>query len=110
MSDFYEVFGEGADNLAKKALDALEGALDRKKKYRVACPKCKHSFAAPFPDFAAIAKAVEVIRDTGKGKPAQAKPPKEEPKSEGRKPQDFSDEELEARIKELREKHGKADR
>ena len=66
-----------ADELADEAIASLRDALNAKKKYRVSCPKCKANFAAPFPDYMIRVKAAEFLRDTGKGKPAQAKAPVE---------------------------------
>ena len=107
MADpFSEEFSTAADRLSKKAIESLEEALDSKKKYRVSCPKCKASFAAPFPDFNARAKAIEILRDTGKGKPGQQKAPVEEPKTKSRKLEDLTDEELFAL---LEEEHGTVD-
>ena len=102
-------FTAAAEQLADDIIGMLQQALSSKNVYSVKCHHCHKDWKYPFPDMGALIKAAQFLIDNGIGKPAQQRVAPEKP-TETQSVESLSDEELEARIRELREKHGKADR
>lgn len=101
-------FTAAAEQLAEDIIGTLERALKSESVYNVKCHHCHKDWKYPFPDMGALIKAAQFLIDNGIGKPAQQRIAPVEKKIETEKAEDLSDEELQQRINELREKHGKA--
>lgn len=102
-------FTAAAEQLADDIIAMLQESVDAKKEWAVTCRYCKKSARYPFPNYEVVLKAAQFLIDNGIGKPAQQKQAPERPKADIEKAENLSDEELQARINQLREKHGKAD-
>lgn len=102
-----EKFTAAAEQLAEDIIGTLERALKAQQVYNVKCHHCQKDWKYPFPDMGALIKAAQFLIDNGIGKPAQQRVAPEKPKVEGEKAENLSDEVLQARINELRSKHGK---
>lgn len=102
-------FTAAAEQLADDIIAMLQESVDAKKEWAVTCRYCKKSARYPFPNYEVVLKAAQFLIDNGIGKPAQQRVAPVEKQQATEKVELLSNEELQARINELREKHGKAD-
>ena|SRR5438874_333673 len=93
---------QAADELTEEGIEILRQSLDQT--ILIACKKC--GFKNQHLDARAITAVLTFLNDYGHGKPATQKVAIEEPKSKTKKLEELSDEELQARISELRKTTG----
>lgn len=94
-------FTAAAEQLADDIIATLQQALDTKQVYNVKCHHCHKDWKYPFPDISALLKAGQFLIDNGIGKPAQQTRAPEKTKTESKRLEDLSDEELFALLEEV---------
>ena len=100
-----ERLAKAADAAVRKGIVTLENALDMEKWQ--ACPKCGTKVF--FKDVRALTEALKFFMDYGFGKPATQAPKKAEETTKVKAIEDWTDEELEAKLRELEGSGGKTD-